>query len=410
MTVLLCQSCSCTVPNREWSSLHDAYLKKDVESYSGQVSCVYRNRIYYVSNELGEDGVYSMDYEGGNIKLEFTASKIVKLIVKDNKIYYIELSNVDKKRNEMYGLYEYNKVTQETSVVMEGDDTQSVHNVSVISEDLVFARVYEGIGSSKIYQSYLYEISDKGHTPYVEIKKIATIERNSSILKIIPFDGYFLTTLEYKYNYDIRENCIGDEQDSVYDIETGETLMPDIFKYGYYNIKVIHTNRNNVYTSNGNQLVIYTKEKLHVKKRVVFDGINEDERLDYAIESNGKLYLIFTNKDKTKKLFAMNMETHEYAELMDFDSRTVLINIQDGGILYAKGKKVYFKNFIDKGLGETKYEIKFDGNIVYNNIFEVAANWLFIYDRGQPYMTTPLELLYKVNLETKEVIEVVDDK
>jgi hypothetical protein len=170
--------------------------------------------------------------------------------------------------------------------------------------------------------------------------------------------------------------------------------------------KLLCSDDNEVFIAKNNELLVLDKKTLGTNKTIQFQDITEDKKLDYMFCFDDKMYAIFRELNSPiMQLFSIDKQTDERKWLMDFDeSEQTLINMDAEKILYTEGRKIICRELTSEYVGETLYEIKLKKNIVKNNVFEVAGDWLFIHNRGKK--ANPNELLYKINLKTKEVIEI----
>ena len=71
-------------------------FKQDKLSSRGFAAAVYKNRIYYISNEKSEPGVYSMNMNGSDIQLEAKNPSITHIQLYKDNLYYLGLWEIDK--------------------------------------------------------------------------------------------------------------------------------------------------------------------------------------------------------------------------------------------------------------------------------------------------------------------------
>ena len=69
-------------------------FKVDSTSSSGKKAAFYNDRIYYLSSELGTQGIYSMNPSGGDIVLEIPVEDIRAISLQDDVLYYSGFSGV----------------------------------------------------------------------------------------------------------------------------------------------------------------------------------------------------------------------------------------------------------------------------------------------------------------------------
>ena len=82
----------------------------------GKKAAVYDGRIYYESNELGKQGVYSMASDGSNIRLEFETEDIRALAIKSDGIYYSGFSYIGTNDNGAFRCFRlYHRNTSQSA-------------------------------------------------------------------------------------------------------------------------------------------------------------------------------------------------------------------------------------------------------------------------------------------------------
>ena len=394
---------SCITRNAEWSNLQTSTYKQETNSSSGQLAAVYKERIYFAAAHDKSYGIYSMNFDGTDLHYEFATEKIIKILLTDDDFYYIGLSYVGKARDERYSLYKYN-LEKDEAKLLEGDGRiESIQNAIVTNDGEIILRTIGRIGASKAPSSKVRILSEFVKNPISTIR-LTGID-SSNYYELLIFDDYIVTLVDYELNnYSGIEGIKFDNNDAVYSMETREALMWQISEWNNCNFKVVDVDKENIYIAYSNEFIALDRESLEEVFRIKLSAVN-GEQLDYALERKAIYYLITAMQDDTKKLYKVDMETLDFEEIMTFDEKKVLINIIDGYIIYAEANEIYSQVVNSDGIGEINYTIDFEKNIVDNSIFEIAGNWLFIYDRGKPRETGPLELLYRINLQTEEVIE-----
>ena len=403
MVLLFSFFAGCQVRNFEWCNVKDTLYKNNVNGAYGQFATGYKDRIYYISNDNDKDGVYSMDSGGEDIRIEFEFNKIIKLIVTDEKIYFIGFEDIGKRKQEIYSFYEFDRESKVISVIRGDVENESVENALITGSE-IFLRVIESLNSSQAPNSFTYDILDKKNECLISTNLEGLDNEHEYEISI--YENYIITSVKYLYSMNSNlESGKYDTNTSVYSISTGESLMWRHLEAENNNFKVIYTDDNNIYLSYMNQLIVYDRDTIELKEIISFAGISDYEQIDYLIKSEESMVLIFNSNKDNIRLFSLDKDTFKYNEIKSFNDETVLINVQNGGILFADDNQIIFQSMSVDGLEEVEYIIDFDEDIVDNNVFEVATNWLFIYSKGKKSDTSSFELLYRVNLETEEIIE-----
>ena len=90
----------CTIRDHDINNFDNvgfyANLKADAHSAIGKKAAYYDGRIYYLSSELGTQGIYSMDQQGEDILLEIPVEDIRSINVRDDGIYYVGFAGLEK--------------------------------------------------------------------------------------------------------------------------------------------------------------------------------------------------------------------------------------------------------------------------------------------------------------------------
>lgn len=96
----------CTMRNPDINNFdHDGFytnLKEDALSPIGKKAAYYDGRIYYLSSELGTQGIYSMDTAGKDVKLEIPVEDIRSINVRDDGIYYAGFAGIKENASGLY--------------------------------------------------------------------------------------------------------------------------------------------------------------------------------------------------------------------------------------------------------------------------------------------------------------------
>jgi hypothetical protein len=99
-------------------------FKNDKSLYWGCAAVVYEDRIYYVSNELGDAGIYSMDSDGSDVRIEVKNPSITYLQIVDDKLYFTGLREIAEKvydpwveAKNKYSIYSYDLETTQSGFV-----------------------------------------------------------------------------------------------------------------------------------------------------------------------------------------------------------------------------------------------------------------------------------------------------
>ena len=96
----------------EYSDTDDVARKQDVHADTGQSTAYFDGRIYYISQEDGEDGIYSMLEDGSDVHFELSVPKITRMIVTQDYIYYVGAKSPEEYEGQkVFSLYQFDRST-----------------------------------------------------------------------------------------------------------------------------------------------------------------------------------------------------------------------------------------------------------------------------------------------------------
>jgi len=101
LIILTLLGCTLRTPgmNKLDNVTFSANLKEDTNSNYGKKAAYSNDRIYYLSSELGTQGVYSMRSDGENLVLEFPVEDIRSICIQPDGIYYAGFATISRNDN-----------------------------------------------------------------------------------------------------------------------------------------------------------------------------------------------------------------------------------------------------------------------------------------------------------------------
>ncbi|MFA5675066.1 MAG: hypothetical protein WDA65_00905 [Christensenellales bacterium] len=415
---------SCVVfTDRDYLSLS---LKNDRMEDHGNAACVYYDRIYYLSNEQGDAGIYSMNFEGTDVRIELKNPSVTHIQIVDDTIYFIGLREIAKKVHDplvesknKYSLYFSDIGSNKYSAYY--DEYDNISGFSILNNG------YKLISGGNIQEEITlfnkeFEIV---HRLQNEYKKTFNFYYKSGEVKkdIYGFDDLIAVTMslteDFKY-----DRFPDNSQPYFIDINNGGL----VFKLGNNKlqqkdvIKAYHMDEENIYCSYNEMVVILDKSSFYVKQSFIPDGLTVDFNIDYMTKLNGYVYIMADKWSDTKYktpplkneiLYRMNPDTFKFEEVLNLKARQRILAFDDKYIIMLDNGVLY-KLFLDAEIIGEKEKLCDAPPDIYsrNHMIDIAGDWMFIYstypDRKSSIVfgsDLPGQHLYvKVNMETGEII------
>ncbi len=393
----------------EYSNTENIFRKQDTFINSGQYTACNNGRIYYVSQENGDDGISSMNFDGSDVKFELSVPKISDLIVTKDNIFYIGIDHVEK-GEKYFSLFQFDRTNHKITKISYTEDPESVYDAYVTENGAIFVLAPLNLTSSAGSTNYSFVINNSEE---FKIKKILSDGNND--LYYGKNSEVFLMVLNNNYSSN-KLNAISSHSASFVDITNGTAFMDDLWIKDEPYFKALCTHDNKGWFSIEDVLYELDLESMQInfiytKNHMSQEDIMYNAKITEMCFSGDNAYIIFKeDTNETEHLYALNLDKSAYSKLGDFSTDKALLNIANGQILWAEGYVIHC-DAIDVGeyysrIGESVFEIKMPENIISNNILETAGDWLFIYQKDEKTSTSPNKLLYKVNLITKEIVDI----
>ncbi|MFA5675602.1 MAG: hypothetical protein WDA65_03685 [Christensenellales bacterium] len=421
--------CSWKTENIEYSIAEDIFRKQNLFSYAGQSAAVLGDRIFYISQEESKNGVYSMCHDGSDVKIEFEVPKTTKLIVTSEVYYYIGLKKVLEKNEQIFALYGVDRNSLNKNEVIYSNynlsEQASVVDAYVTESGTIAVLDISGLIGSAPPQNGAFVVQPNADdakeehfdkvTNSEELKKKIKneIEDDKSNRKEIDKDLYIslehdglITSSDFFIELSGQKNIIG-RYCSYLDAFYGEYIMSNLNLLNSQYFKVLFADNNTIICSLNNKLIFIERSCLDVQDEITLKGTSEEMKITYIyIYENNIFALLNKFKSDETKLFIVNTNEHEVKEVATFNKNKLLLHLEKDKAFIAEKNIIKCNTLDQNGIGETLYEIDMKSDIVTDNIFEIAGDWLFIYKRTAKTSVESHRLIYKVNIRTKEIIEV----
>ena len=430
--VLILVSCSSLKPDNLKID-----FKRDKSSYLGYAAAVYEDRIYYVSNELGTSGIYSMTSDGSDVRLEAASPDITSIEVKEGILYFSGLFRINKSggiwRDQFYTDNEHTLYSCAFSGYTKTVDyINSNYNVPkfYISQNGYAAISYgsEGTQELRLFDKERNEsfsdTSDKIVTisfQYIEKSVFDTKSGNledktENILKNIYQFGDLLIIARHVPEDNDYNRIPGDPY--ILDSNTGELVLAFDRKQTDA-LKAFCMDEENIYCSYKEMMVILDKATYQVKTTFIPDGLSNEYNITYLTKYGDKIYIIadyWRGQDNEslpllgEKLYIMDPNTFECTQLLDLGSNQRTIGMYENYIILLDNGTIY-KVDLNGGIIGERTKLLDAPSDIYSQPYTIdyAGDWMFIYKTYPEYGSKSdlpgQQLLYKINLQNGEVIQ-----
>ncbi|MGI6161075.1 MAG: hypothetical protein ACOYJD_03505 [Christensenellales bacterium] len=415
-------------------------LKNDEMSSFGYAAAFYEERIYYVSNELGDMGVYSIKPDGSDVRVEVKNPSVTNIGLHNETLYFTGLNYIGKRQPTIQSGTINNHTLYTKAMgkdVKKAEYTKPGYNINgfFISPN-GYTLVKDGawMEQLKLYDpNYDESFSNIRH-------KVATIafeyedmededeyqaqtaeEHDNIILKnIYKFGDVYMIAVYLDPHIDGSFQT-HTEEPYVLDENTGELVL----SYGYRQhkaLKGLYMDGNNIYCAYKEMAVIIDREEYEVIKTIRPEGISHEYHIIYMGKHGDSIYMIADKWDdqerrilplRGEKLYAMDADTFECKELLDLGEKQRVIGFYDSEVILLDDEAIYKVNPYDSGEGGGIKICDAPTSIhEVNHIIDYAGDWMFIY-RSYPehgpftYGSGDIgqQLIMKVNLKGGEITQ-----
>ena len=424
------------------SPLHSDNLridfKPDKSSNYGYAAALYEDRIYYVSNELGDAGVYSMALDGSDVRLETANPSVTNLELSGGVLYFTGLYRIKDRRGSIqtdtinnhavyygnpggtfekagyldpvYNIKGFYFSRNGYSVFRYGATIEELHLF-----DAIRSESFSDTSDTITDVSFQYNNVDD-YTLAINHGESSTEE----ILKnVYQFGDLLIITKHIPEDHKNIYWITGDPY--VLDSNTGELVLK--FDRNQANeLKAFYMDEENVYCSYKEMIVILDKETYQVKTTFIPGELSYKYNITYMTKLGDQVYIIADywkdQIDRTlpllgEKLYIMNPGTFECNMVLDLGSNQRVIGIEENHIILLDHGAIYRVSLDDEQTGSRTKICDAPSDIdSKNHTIDYAGNWMFIY-KNYPENgaftygsdSPGQQLLYKINLETGEIIQ-----
>ena len=422
-------------------------FKADTFSNMGYASAVGDDRIYYISNEDGTTGIYSMEMDGQDIQLEVANPSVSRLQWREGQLYFTGLDRIEDNRSTVpwtdhiyAALFIDDEHAQPTKLPCTKDKySTNVRGFHIISDKYTAVEYGPQGDYICLYQPYrwnkvLYTTPELEKVGSVVFNALVTeqepIENNRSPRKEISIyslgDTYITITLVNEWS-DIGDELSAEPQ--IIDPKTGEVVLSqDIMYKPFKDFQVLYLDDNYLYSfykdpyfSQTGQMVIVNRENWEVEKMFPLGDIAETHRVSYAMKRDGKIYMLaeqWSSDDapilplKNQKLLVMDPETFEWEVVRDMKEGERIVGLDERGIVYLADGGIWKAEWEGEALGgETRLCDAPKDIDKEKYTIDYAGDWMFVYKVYGGFTTGNIDddpgqqLVYKINLKTGEVVE-----
>lgn len=427
--------------------------KENKLSNRGCAAAVYNNRIYYISNENGYPGIYSMKMDGSDIRGETVNPSITSLQVINDTMYFVGIKKIHESRSSLptdsaYQHTIYKKVigSSEYSIIKEAPDHDNITSFYLSPEGYIAFKTGKFYGETFIKDSVnnknpiISSIAKKIELKYPNIEGITSLESMSDDLFIYQVKDLLCISHPYASEYkedNIIEEFYGSERVNLINLKTNEIVINFDFntdKRLNDRFQIITLDDRNIYCSYSDiyenkqldfrdnvQINIINKENFEITDSFYLEEIDKNEKVSYGVEYNGKLYMIvdeWSSREKTtlpiknEKLLAMDIKTHDCSIITEMEKGERIVGLTEDSVIYYKDNELFKAELNNDEIINREKLCEMSVNLNKDKFtIDYAGDWMFIYkiyggftyasvgnDMGQ-------QLLYKINIKTGEVIE-----
>lgn len=395
--VVGCTGCVHSYKNFEGSLTRKVMLKQNVYSSTGQFAAFNKDRIYYISQEADNNGIYSMKTDGSDIKFELETTKVTRIQVTDNEIYYVGVKEERENKNRLYGLYEFDRSNPGIKSVNYTDiqSDATTEDAFVFASGTIAVMDETGLFSTLQPSTGIFVVSN--NTNYNFVKRPAKISEDFFIAE---FQDFIIVSRSYP-NAHKSKNMINDFASSLVDVHSGEYVMDNLFED---ELRVFYSDEKQIISSLNNVLIFIDRDTLTENRTITIGKTNENQEVAYIFKDGDILYVVMRNDNDryNSSLFSVDISSAEVKKITSLNAGKLVLNIDKGKIYWVKGANIYCNLVNSQRIGDRVSKITIDETITdSDNSIEIAGNWLFIYKNSDIN-----ELCYKINLANLQVIKI----
>lgn len=432
---------SCSPLPKDVDNLRINFKQHKLSNF-GYAAAVYEDRIYYVSNETGASGIYSMMGDGADVNLEVKHPDITGIQIQDGMLYFNGICRIKEQQPTVstgtinnHALYCVN-MEGRIAYLVNHDNTNfnlksfyiSQNGYSFFKYGALLEELYLYDPTKKESNSNLknivatisFEYIDDGAYKEDYYDKEIDGENNSEEVKKIVYEFGRSMIVAKPKAIEYESNKFENEDPYVLNSNTGE-LMLAYDRVQSEALKAYFMDNKNIYCSYKDIVTIVDKETYQVLATFRPDGISNQYNVTYMAEYGGDIYVIadyWKDQDNRylplmgEKLFVVNAMNYESREILDLGSGQRIIGMDENYLILLDNDAIY-KLVLDNGQICDRSKICDAPNDINskNHIIDYAGDWMFIYKSFPEHgaftygVESPgQQLLLKVNLKSGEII------
>ncbi|MCE5189865.1 MAG: hypothetical protein LLF75_11900 [Eubacteriales bacterium] len=413
--------------------IFSAHMKPCSNDETGKKAVLYDERIYYLSGELGQQGIYSMLLDGSDIRFEFPVEDIRAIQINDDGFFYSGYRNTATNSNGTYRLFRLYHRKDRTQapydVIVQFHDTADLTDANIWdfyfdSNDNLFVRSVEQFSISSDTTLFLLGFVNGAVVPKTDYQVLT----NDDIVfqKDYPRESLFIYRTQDQYfilsnpivSYS-DEKIIGSRVSiALFDDALQRQVLPvdNLFlsrgDFSDFPIRwIVRRSQSHILIAGDNGLADYD---LDAKAGEQFIRFPKRENL-FAIYDSGNDLLLLTRRFrrfdllsisirglfsvesiKGESLYRFNPETGQSRRLIKLGEKQAFLSVDDHFAAVAKGKQILIYD-ISTEKPELLRTIDLNHTIVDpSNEVDSAGGWLFLYRFNEE--TQRDELIEKVNI------------
>ncbi len=414
-------------------------LKTDRISHLGYDAAVYKDRIYYISNELGASGIYSMGFDGTDIRIEIENPSITSIEISDSTLFFNGLFLINKRESsiETSSINNhtiYSGLLGETTQISDYTRPWNINSFFVSPSGYTVISYGSFMEELFLYDKELLEsfsdidnriatlsfsYSDSSINKSVEEDTLEDISTEDILKNVYQFGDMYIIAEHVRDPKGINYITYN-EKPYILDTHTGDLVLS--FNYNQSDaLKAFYMDKSNIYCAYKDMVVTVDRASCQVVATFVPKGLSNNYHVTNIFKHNDIYYIIaqyWRDHDKKwlplmgEKLYILNPLTFETSEVLDLGQGQRIIGIYDKYIILLVNSIIYKANLDNGQIGEKIKLCNVPSDIYLKNYsIDYAGDWMFIYKiypehGGFTYGSdSPGQHLFmKVNLVNGEII------
>ncbi len=413
--------------------IFSAHMKPYPSDETGKKAVLHGERIYYLSGELGQQGIYSMRLDGSDIQFEFPVEDIRAIQMKEDGFYYCGYRNTGSNYNGTYRIFRlYHRSSRQEEpydVIQQFQNTVDLSDTNTWdfhfdADRNLFIRSVEQYAITSINNLCIYSFVNGTVVPKAEYQVLT----NDDVVFQKDYPRESLSTYRIQDQYFILSNPIGSFSGeemvgnrvsiALFDDALQRQVLPvdnlflSLGDYSDFPIRwIVRKNQSHFLIAGDNGLTDYDLDAKAGEQLVRFP---KRENL-FAIYDSGDDLLLLTRRFrhtdilslyfeylfsvetiKGESLYRFDPETGQSRRLIKLGVKQAFLSVDDHFAAVAKGKQVLIYD-ISAEKPKLVRTIDLNHEIVDRaNEVDTAGGWLFLYQYN--LKTQRDELIEKVNI------------